>query len=55
MPWCTIIRTPSIMVEGSPLPLTVNVIMGKRFAGISKIKAVMTIAQVLVRLLGSRW
>ncbi len=41
-----------MMVEGSPLPFMVNVIMGKRFAGIKKIKAVMTSAQVRVRLLG---
>ena len=55
MPWCTIKRTPSMMVEGSPLPLMVNVMIGNRFAGIRKIKAVMTRAQVLVRLLGFRW
>ena len=40
------------MVEGSPFPLMVKVIIGKRFAGISKIKAVITIAQVRAILLG---
>jgi hypothetical protein len=55
MPWCTIMRTPSMMVEGSPLPFMVNVIIGNRFAGMRRIKAAMTNAQVRERLLGSRW
>jgi hypothetical protein len=54
MSWCTIRRTPSIMVEGSPFPFMVNVIIGNRFAGIRKIKAAMTRAQVRARLSGCR-